>query len=1059
MAAANQANERNFVEIPLLGQLASLGYTVLDFTEPANRDLELALTGRDHYGQTYLPNELRQSIQRLNQWLDDDQVEAVVRELLSLPAGSLVHRNQQAHERLLRGLTVDVNRRTGEANPLVRLLDFTGLDEFRNPTGNRYHAVCQLKVRVPGDPTGKHIFPDVVLFVNGLPFVVIEAKAPQVNDALPQAITQLTRYTNQGEYRGLGNADLFLFNLVTVATCRTSAKFGTVSTTSPKHFYRWTNPYPATLDQLWRADPTSGGAPNDQERLAHGLLKPAHLLSLLASFTVYQTTDAGQLVKVVGRHQQFRAVHKAVARLRQGATPRQRGGLVWHTQGSGKSLTMMFLVREMYRHPDLRDHKIVFVTDRTQLEDQLHETSQVLGYRVSVARSVAQLQALLRTDSSDVVMAMIHKFQETELQAIFPELNPSPRILILTDEAHRSQFSRLAANLDRALPQATSIGFTGTPTEKTSKKFGDYIDKYTMREANADGVTLRIVYEGRAHDSELTDEAAAEGRFADVFADLTVDEQLQVLPRAARDAYLESRPVIQAKARDMLRHFAEHILPNGFKAQIVAHSREAAVRYYEAMQEELPALVAELAQHNPTAVPLAQLRALRAAVIISHAHNDPARLEAHAREADHARHITDFKKRFPTAPLVPGEPALPGSVGLLIVTNMLLTGFDAPIEQVLYLDRIIVAHNLLQTIARVNRVYDDDKTTGFLIDYVGVGQHLRAALDAYDELERAEIIEELASFATELQAVAAAHQQLLALPATLGFTDLTDLDAWYDLFYDEDVRYQFATAFQRFSRALDALFPHKEALDYVPDLKRFARLNVMAGRHYHDERLSLRGVPAKLRAILDEYLRAQQIEQKVAPLDITTDEFEQQFAHLRSAKAKAAGVEHAIRHHLDVTLATEDPELYASFVAQIKQILAEFRDNWNEILRRLEELRQHIRRQQQEPTYGLSRRREMPTFRILVRELLGPDAKPTDDQISLLVPATREIVECLKLELDRPDFWRNAVSQNRLKGELLTEHLLPLKSTFPQVFPRREQLISRLLEYARDYTDLIRFAE
>ncbi|QKG51832.1 type I restriction endonuclease subunit R [Hymenobacter sp. BRD67] len=1049
-------DERNHVELPLLAQLESLGYTVIDTSVSGGDDL--TATGRADFGQTYLPAVLRASIQRLNPWLQPDQLAGVIAELLSFPASSLVRTNQLAHERLLKGLTVAENRQTGERTPVVRLLDFTGIHEFRTPPGNDYHAVCQFKVRVPGDPTGKLMRPDVVLFVNGLPLVVIEAKSPKINDPLTEAITQLTRYTNQGEYQGLGNPALFYFNQVTVATWRTGAVFGTITTTTRKHFYKWSDPHPAALAQVWRADPASSSTPNDQERLTHGLLTPAHLLSLLASFTVFQTTDEGHLVKVVGRHQQFRAVHKAVARLRQGATPRQRGGLVWHTQGSGKSLTMMFLVREMFRHHDLQDYKIVFVTDRTQLEGQLHETSQVLGYPVRVAGSVTQLQARLRSTTADVTLAMIHKFQETELQAIFPELNDSARILVLTDEAHRSQFSRLAANLDQALPNATSIGFTGTPTEKASKKFGDYIDKYTMREANADGVTLRIVYEGRTHEAELSDEAAAEGRFADVFADFSVDEQLEVLPRATRDAYLESRPVIRAKVRDMLRHFAEHILPNGFKAQIVANSREAAVRYYEELQTALPELLAELEQANPTLIPLDQLRALRAAVIISHAHNDSKRLTDHTKEADHTEHIAQFKQRFPTVVPGPGEPLAPGSLGILIVNNMLLTGFDAPIEQVLYLDRVIVAHNLLQSIARVNRVYNEDKTRGFVVDYVGVGKHLNAALEAYDEEERREITGELDSFDQELQAVQEAHKQLLALATTHDLPDLTDLDSWYELFYDDDFRYEFSTKFQKFARALDALFPHKEGLFYDADLKEFAQINVMAGRHYHDQRLSLKGVPAKLRAILDDYLTAHGVEQKVAPLDITSDEFEQQFATISSPKARAAGVEHAIRHHLAVNMANEDPELYASFVAQLNAIITQFRDNWNEILRHLEELRQRIRRQYQEPTYGLSRRREMPTFRILVVELLPLDTKPTDDQISVLVPTTSEIVDSMKVELNRPDFWRNINAQNRLAAELI-DLVLKLRTVLPGTFAKREHIVSRLMEHARKYSDLIRFAE
>ncbi len=335
------------------------------------------------------------------------------------------------------------------------------------------------------------------------------------------------------------------------------------------------------------------------------MLDPRNLLDIVRVFTAFKTDDKGRKIKVVGRYQQFRAVKIATQRLIEGKNPIERGGIIWHTQGSGKSLTMMFMVREMKLRPELMSWKIIFVTDRTQLEEQLSGTGQSIGFTIKSANFInpknpangQSLKELLSNDNSDLVMAMIHKFQEngdlTGLE-IFPELNKSSNILVMTDEAHRSQYSLLAANLDRAMPNATSIGFTGTPTSKTEKKYKDYIDKYTMRQAIDDGVTLEIVYEGFTHNAEVEDQKGMDDKFADVFSDYQLTERLQILGYGSRDAYLDNMNTIREKAKSMVNHYVEHIFSGGFKAQIVANSRIAAVRYKAAIDEALKNKIAEL---------------------------------------------------------------------------------------------------------------------------------------------------------------------------------------------------------------------------------------------------------------------------------------------------------------------------------------------------------------------------------------------------------------------------------------------------------------------------------
>ncbi|WP_241392563.1 HsdR family type I site-specific deoxyribonuclease [Rippkaea orientalis] len=481
-------DERNSVEKPMLDQMYGLGWEILDL----ERTQTPQQTFRESFTEVVMLPVLREQLKVINPWIEDDQIEETVKNLTAnFPSTNLLENNRHIFKLLQENSSVSENRNTEEKSPTVRFID------FEKRENNRFIAVCQFKVRILG--TENHIIPDIVLFLNGLPVVVIECKSPKVKEPIPEAIDQLLRYSEQRGAKGERSQPLFFYNQFIVATCRNEAKFGTITTHTEKYFYRWADPYPRTLDDLEHGS----SSPNDQQRLVAGMLAPENLLEIIRNFTLFSVNNKGKTIKIVGRYQQFRAVKKAVERLIEGKTPRERSGIIWHTQGSGKSLTMMFMVRAMYRHPNLCQWKVVFITDRTQLEQQLAETGQNVGFTVKPADSIAKLKGLLRSDSSDLVMAMIHKFQERDLQETFPELNPSSNILIMTDEAHRSQYALLGANLDKALPYASRIGYTGTPIDKTEKVFGDYIDKYTMRESIEDGVTLEIVYTGRTHNAAL----------------------------------------------------------------------------------------------------------------------------------------------------------------------------------------------------------------------------------------------------------------------------------------------------------------------------------------------------------------------------------------------------------------------------------------------------------------------------------------------------------------------------------------------------------------------------
>lgn len=427
----------------------------------------------------------------------------------------------------------------------------------------------------------------------------------------------------------------------------------------------------------------------------------------------------------MGRYQQYRAVYKSLERIRTGNSKHERGGLIWHIQGSGKSLTMIFLMREMWRHPEMMGYKFVILTDRTQLDGQINETANRSGFSVAQINSIDDAKTILKNGAFNAVTVMLQKFQEHDFDTvIFPQLNTSERIIVLTDEAHRSQFGKLAANFNNALPNAINIGFTGTPTAKAESTFGDYIDKYTMRQSIDDGVILEIVYEGRTTKSQLKDASAANAAFEDVFQDVNFDQYGNILNYGSRQAYMEAYSTINAKAHDMFRHYISEILPNGFKAQVVAHSLEAAHRYKLAFDKEIAAAVDSLSGskiHSFQALPCAadkeeeyvsefrkllmnidpeRLKNLKAEVIISSTdNNEKPYLKKYANPSKQKKIIESFKMNFDGK----ADDGTTGAVGIIIVVNMLTVGFDTPIEQVMYLDKVAVMHNLLQTITRVNR--------------------------------------------------------------------------------------------------------------------------------------------------------------------------------------------------------------------------------------------------------------------------------------------------------------------------------------------------------------------
>lgn len=915
-------DERQFVEAPALEQLKGLGWSHLDGTtlvpEKSNH--------RSSLKDVILTPNLEQAIQRINPWISEDNLRKVVREVTLIQNSTLMESNKWFWERLTQYFSVDQDLGSGRRGQTLKLIDFD------NPENNEFLCVDQFKIQ----GTSQNIIPDILLFVNGLPLGVIECKSPYVTDPMAEGINQLRRYANlrnTSDTEGCGK--LFHYNQVMISTHRDGARVGTIS--SPVEYYlEWKDPYPTDAKEL-------GSPANAQQLLIQGLLKPQNFLDIIQNFTLYET-DSGRTIKKIARYQQFRAVQKTIERLRAPGDRKSKGGVIWHTQGSGKSLTMVFLTQKIRRDPLLRDYKLVFLTDRTQLDGQLTATFRnAQGESVLNATSVNHLKDLLARDASDLVTATIQKLQEGDFG--YSCLNDSDRIIVLADEAHRTQYGTLGAAINTALPNAPKIAFTGTPlitSEKTTQEFGGYIDTYTIEQAVADGATCQILYEGREATTKVTGDSL-DALFDRYFQDKTPEEKTAIKKKYGTEkAVLEAPQRVEWIGLDLVQHYRTTILPNGFKGILVTGSREVAVLYKQKLD----------------AIPGAP----ESAVVISGDHNDPPHLAKWTNPADHKKAIENFKKPIHEHPL-----------SLLIVKDMLLTGFDAPICQVMYLDRKLTDHNLLQAIARVNRT-KANKFSGYIVDYYGLTDYLAEALKHFSSTD---IKGALKNLKDEIPKLQAAHTRV---KQHLKGLDIQDIDACIEAMEDELKRQQFEADFRTFSKQVEIVLPDPAASPFLSDLKALGKVVIGCRNRYRDEQLNIVGCGEKVRALIEEHVRATGVDPRVPPTKLFDVEFEQVLAAQTNDRAKASEVEHAIKAHLKVKL-DDDPEYYQSLALRLEEIIQKCQQKWAELVQQLLLFRDGMEqeRTQQNEDLGLSEI-EGPFYRSLMAEITKASGDDTLDE-------------------------------------------------------------------------------
>ena len=697
------------VEDAALEWLSGLGYVVLHGPDisPDGPTPE-----RVSYAQTLLVVRLREALERLNPHLPAETLEEVLRRVQQTETPSLLEENRRLHRYLIEGVPVEVAREDGSVGgDVARLVDFTNIE------ANDWLAVNQYTVV----EHGHNRRPDVVLFVNGLPLAVMELKNPgDENATLEGAFNQLQTYKDQ-------IPSLFRTNAALVTSDGLHARLGSL-TANLERFMPW-----RTVDGSQVA---SKGAP-ELGTVIEGVFEKRRFLALLRDFTVFGDTGSG-LVKIVAGYHQFHAVRHAVNSTTAASSPEgdRRIGVIWHTQGSGKSLLMAFYAGQIIAHPAMENPTLVIITDRNDLDDQLFGTfamcRDLLRQTPQQADSREDLRKVLTRLSGGVVFTTIQKFAPERGETDYPVLTDRLNVVVIADEAHRSQYGfrakvarktgeisyGFAKYLRDALPNASFIGFTGTPIEKedvnTPAVFGEYIDVYDINRGVEDGATVPIYYESRLARIELDEDEKP--KLDEEIAELTEDEaqgEQEKLKRkwANVEAVVGAEKRLRLVAKDLVEHFESRIVGMDGKAMIVCMSRRICVALYGEIIKLRPEWHSDDDEGGAIKI------------VMTGAASDPRAWQQHI-GGKARRELLAKRAKDADDPL-----------RLVIVRDMWLTGFDAPSMHTMYIDKPMRGHGLMQAIARVNRVFRD-KPAGLIVDYIGIAQNLKSALGQYSRDDR-----------------------------------------------------------------------------------------------------------------------------------------------------------------------------------------------------------------------------------------------------------------------------------------------------------------------------------
>lgn len=959
-------------QIPALLLLANLGWDYLPpeealelrggsqkavLLEPILRDWLKANNHIDFHGQTH--------------GFSDSNIEQAIEDLRKI---ELVDGAQAANEEAYDKLTIpnSLEQRIGSDRKSFNLHYI----DWANPERNLYHFTAEYPVLREG--RNDTYRPDIVLFVNGIPLAIIENKRPDLKtkkgEPYEQAIQQHAR--NQDIEDGIPR--LYLYAQLLLAVDGAQGKYATAGTDG-KFWAVWKEKYdssaaesaaetellniknerkPEAWDAIFQgemgyarpyfeAQYAQPVALTGQDRLMAHLLRPERLLELAYRFIVF---DGG--IKKAARYQQYFAVQRALARIKQRQAGKRKGGVIWHTQGSGKSLTMVMLAKAIALEASIPNPRVIIVTDRIDLDDQITKTFKNCGKETYQAKSGAHLMKLLREGKAEIITTILDKFYKPQEENYVED---SPDVFVLVDESHRSQYGEANIRMQQVLPNACFVGFTGTPLMKkeknTAHKYGGYIDKYTIDQAMQDGAVVPLLYEGREIPLAVN-KGPLDRYFELVSRDLSDKQKADLKKRFARAKELsQADQRLYMIAYDVSDHYARNWQQTEFKAQLTAPSKLAAIRlqeHFRTIGKVSTAIVVSPpdtreASDNPNTASLDEVQRFWKDMMKQYgsAKNYQDKLIEQFKKSEHPE--------------------------ILIVVDKLLTGFDAPRNTVLYICRSLREHNLLQAIARVNRVAKG-KEYGYIIDYEGILGELDEALTSYSslgEFEEEDLAGAVTSVLEEIEALSQVHADLWSLFREVP--NKLDNEAMEQHLADNDRREEFYELQSRFARLLKMALsslrwvqktPQKRQDDYRRDLKYFVQLRNSVKRRYADS-IDYGAYEQQIQRLIDQHVNAEEIEVRVNLVDISNkEEFDKEVARAVGTRAKADMIASRTSRHITENM-DKDPAFYKKLSEMLQDIVDEMHLKWDmlsedakrEYLNRLNEIREHTlsRRENQLP--------------------------------------------------------------------------------------------------------------
>jgi type I restriction enzyme R subunit len=926
-------NEKLTSQIPALQLLIGLGF---EFLTPA----EALRERQDRTSNVLLENILRNQLKEINRirykgseyLFSEENVQSAIQKLKNVKYDGLLKTNEAIYDLITLGTAMEQTIEGDSKSFNMNYID------WRNPGRNKFHVTVEYSVE--RSRSTETVRPDIVLFVNGIPFCVIECKAPQVE--VEQAVSQSIRNQNDDHI-----PKLFIYSQMVLALNKNSGMYATTGTAA-KFWGVWKEPQmdngehefeklaavvnqPLAEDVIARISSTFDVKPealtgsrlvNEQDKSLFSLCRPERLLELAWKFTVF---DGG--IKKIARYQQYFVIKSTLNRVKHfDGTNSRKGGVIWHTQGSGKSLTMVMLARNLALDPEILNPRIVLVTDRDDLDKQLGNTFAACGLEANRATSGRNLLELVAEKKSGIITTLIHKFDKAYAAKKYQD--ESPDIFILVDESHRTQFGSFSARMRQMFPHACYLGFTGTPLLKKEKnnftKFGELVEPhYSITQAVEDGAVVPLLYEGR-HVEMTQNREAVDLWFERHTQGLTKEQQADLKRKYARAEMLnKADQVIYMRAFDISEHFRAGWQGTGFKAQLVAPNKASALKYNAHLNE---------------------IGIVSSEVVIS----PPDMREGYEETDDETTdEVVKFwqkmMKRYGgeeeyTKQLINqfkhgSEPEI------LIVVDKLLTGFDAPRNAVLYLCRVLREHTLLQAIARVNRLHEG-KEFGFIVDYASVLGELDKALTMYSAFEgfdESDLVGTLTSINSEVEKLPGRYSDLWDLFKTVKRA--YDEEAYEVLLADDELREEFYSRLSEFGKTLGIALSsekfltetdEKTLIRYKADLRKFQSLKASVKLRYA-EAIDYRDYEPKIKKLLDTHIQANEVFQLNEPVNIFDDKMFNQvkeeqgvYQTKKTTASKADTIAHATKKVITEKM-DEDPAFYEKFSKLIQQAIEDFR--------------------------------------------------------------------------------------------------------------------------------------